>query len=699
MIRENGQALSAHICVSSELSILEGTEKFEEEILMYIRTFLLAICLSWLISINVLAQAPGSNGQVIINRNGAFGSASAVTDETGSNLTAPGTILALNIANVCVSVDSQGAVGNGTTQDGPAFRAAIAVAKTNGTNAICLSRGKKYLVSDTVSRIKLPGDNGQCPPAAIGCTNLAPEPDNMQAYSLAIPSNFKIYGNGAQIVGPWSNGHALSIDLDTPYTIVCSDSTGNGADGIQPAYAGSPTYTLNYGNCTNVSIQDVAFDHVFVGIFTPGLASASLFDHLTFGTTGILMLSHFSDRNQYTFWQDNNSYTGRINGGWWVHRCCTGNNSNDDNGTGGYEDLQITNRIVLTQLGDPTVLANSLDTYFDNYFYKSANSSNGRALQQIPVNHYHGIFGQGWVSYGRYLRPNNNGIISNLTCEAQIRNCILVDQTWNQGQINSVAVEANGYCHGGLISPFTPWGSTVSGQECPDPLGWSTSVSPNGINPAPITFLTTQTIGSVTASALQTMNGNYLENIAGIGSNPGWVTTNTSQNVSTNKEPGNNGVWKSGQGGGQTGISYPSSRLMIYGSGIGQNGTNYEDGYTFQNFPPTTGNGDDYLNIMPIYNPQLTLHGFGVKIPGLKLCATMPTTFNTELSGCNATALKGVTGTGTSIVSNIDPTITTSLNVQGVYKIGGVSGFTGSKTVGTCVFTITGGIITNVTGC
>jgi hypothetical protein len=39
-----------------------------------------------------------------------------------------------------------------------------------------------------------------------------------------------------------------------------------------------------------------------------------------------------------------------------------------------------------------------------------------------------------------------------------------------------------------------------------------------------------------------------------------------------------------------------------------------------------------------------------------------------------------------------------TLNVA-AYKVGGTNGFTGTKTAGSCVFTINGGIITNVTGC
>ncbi len=41
---------------------------------------------------------------------------------------------------------------------------------------------------------------------------------------------------------------------------------------------------------------------------------------------------------------------------------------------------------------------------------------------------------------------------------------------------------------------------------------------------------------------------------------------------------------------------------------------------------------------------------------------------------------------------------TSTVNASG-YSVSGTAGFTGTKTAGSCVFTINGGIITNVTGC
>jgi len=40
-----------------------------------------------------------------------------------------------------------------------------------------------------------------------------------------------------------------------------------------------------------------------------------------------------------------------------------------------------------------------------------------------------------------------------------------------------------------------------------------------------------------------------------------------------------------------------------------------------------------------------------------------------------------------------------TINANTAYYVGGVIGYTGTKTAGACTLTISGGIITNVTGC
>lgn len=558
-----------------------------------------------------------------------------------------GIIQARNIANPCVAVDSQGAVGDGITDDRQAFQKAIEISKLDKTNAICLSKNKRYLVASIGGTIRLPGDNGLCPPIAANCKNMPPEDSFVQAYSISFPSNFKIYGNGAEVVGPWTSNRR--VGLDVPYTFVCSSDTSRSS--IQPQFKGSPSYVLNYGNCSNVIVQDLKFEHTFVAMFIPGMLSNSIFDRLTFGTTGIEMLVHYADRNVFTNWQGNNSYAGKIVGGWWIHRCCTGDSRTDDIAMGGYNDLEVTNRYVVTQMGDPTKDAEVLDKYFDTYFYKSANTDNERALQHKPTNQYHGIFGMGLITYSRYGRPSNNGILDNIVCEGQVRQCIYSDATWYQATINSVAEEGMGYCHGPLLG-----GPAFGSQECPDPYGFGK------LSPAPIIFNSNQPIGSVSIQSLQVPNSNYQSNIGGRGISVGTASITNSQQVEGQIEPGNNGVWKSGQPRGRAGLSFPSSRLQMYGLGVGDNGTNTDDGWAWQSFPPRTSSGDDALNFAPLYNPQLGHHNYYVKIPGLSICPTLPKTSNTELTGCNSTPLKGITGFGSEIVSDVAPIIRANIN-------------------------------------
>jgi hypothetical protein len=62
-------------------------------------------------------------------------------------------------------------------------------------------------------------------------------------------------------------------------------------------------------------------------------------------------------------------------------------------------------------------------------------------------------------------------------------------------------------------------------------------------------------------------------------------------------------------------------------------------------------------------------------------------------------AADGSISTNGSLGVTSNSTLSGSLNVLGGYKVSGAAGFTGTKTAGSCVFTINSGIITNVTGC
>ncbi len=67
----------------------------------------------------------------------------------------------------------------------------------------------------------------------------------MQAYSFTIPSNFRIFGNNAEIDGGFSANGTPS--LTTPMMIVCSDETSPGS--IQPIRETVGDFALKYGNC------------------------------------------------------------------------------------------------------------------------------------------------------------------------------------------------------------------------------------------------------------------------------------------------------------------------------------------------------------------------------------------------------------------------------------------------------------------
>jgi hypothetical protein len=97
---------------------------------------------------------------------------------------------------------------------------------------------------------------------------------------------------------------------------------------------------------------------------------------------------------------------------------------------------------------------------------------------------------------------------------------------------------------------------------------------------------------------------------------------------------------------------------------------------------------------------------------------TNPTAINQDLftigknihvqdgSGHDLVELQNAGTVGNIIVSDNTGTVKVILNAFGVdvqsglsYNVGGLTGFTGTKTAGACTLTITGGVITNVTGC
>ncbi len=109
-------------------------------------------------------------------------------------------------------------------------------------------------------------------------------------------------------------------------------------------------------------------------------------------------------------------------------------------------------------------MAPGFDTYFDTYFYKSFNSTNGRSLTSVPPNNYHGVFGIAYDNPARYGRSSNFGEISNLILEATARQGIYEEALHNQGRVMSVAIEGTGFCNRGA-------GDAVGSTNCPDPTG------------------------------------------------------------------------------------------------------------------------------------------------------------------------------------------------------------------------------------
>jgi hypothetical protein len=201
-----------------------------------------------------------------------------------------------------------------------------------------------------------------------------------------------------------------------------------------------------------------------------------------------MYVTQISDRSQFKNWVIN-AGAGLVVGGWWTQR---GNvNSNVPGNwveSGGYNDGLIFDHVIFTNGG--TFLANAapLDSYFDTYFFKTANNSNGRLVDVpgtsspstgIPTQApYRGIFGRASTTYARYIRPNNGITINNVIGEFPARETIYVGNFTNQAYINNIGAEGGGTCNGNSISIGT--GDPVN---CPDPWGTGSFI-PGVVNSA-----------------------------------------------------------------------------------------------------------------------------------------------------------------------------------------------------------------------
>lgn len=373
-------------------------------------------------------------------------------------------------------LDMYGCLGDGLTDDTDCWNAAVAAAIATGVNAIEATPFHTYIVNKTLGGYPLPRDYGECPSGSTvggsACTNLSPESQVLQAYSIWLPNNFIIYGNNAIVSSNNSNIPSPSI----PAIFLCEanlDSVIEDPTNHTPAYPG----------CQGLQIYNLNVNGGTTPLFVAGTLSFSYFNNFNSTFSAFAAIIQTWDKNT---WSNSvlSDKSGVTIGDWWVTRGNLGTNT--PGGAieqGGYCDGCNFNNVEFEQYNAGAFLtdAPAVNAYFTTYFYKAVNNTNGRLTDvqgtSSPTGGYPtaapfvGVYGNGLYVGGRSLRPDNGEIIQQFQGKAVANYLIYFAASINSVNINTTGSEAAGFCFNG--------GDYIVGDpiNCPNP--YSKTGGPN----------------------------------------------------------------------------------------------------------------------------------------------------------------------------------------------------------------------------
>lgn len=331
-----------------------------------------------------------------------------------------------------------------------------------------------FLCNSYTNQVILPGDDGTAAPAWVAAgtdANIAPEATHTMYAALNIPHNVILQGSGRGLTivrGNW-DPNTTAMTLGSGIGIYVSrDSVGNNG-------------TVNYG------LKDITLSNFFIGRLVEGISFASNESNLK--VTSCTFSGIFQGMDQHT-WSGQVETTGcvagDIIGGWWLQRNNTQNTAYippypaTDVYLLGWADSCPSETLTAGQInGTWGALQNNADTFFDTYFFKSANSattaSGGRLTNNSnntgTIPQWKGVAGRARTVLSRYGRPINRMDIDNLKLIRQHRTPIYLSNGLGESVISHAYFEGIG-----LVDNT---GSAVSGNlfgiDVVDPLNTSES--------------------------------------------------------------------------------------------------------------------------------------------------------------------------------------------------------------------------------
>ncbi|EPC6088506.1 phage head-binding domain-containing protein [Citrobacter freundii] len=295
-----------------------------------------------------------------------------------------------------------------------AFQEAIDYAEAHNISTVRFQG--RYLLATAQHTFTLPRDDGTVYPGWVGSgdSNITAEPVITMPVCLKISSRIALIANNPEkdnLIGPWN---VNSGAINTSQLIGILVTAGS-------QYQGSIRYTL----------KDFSVEGFMIGRVVEGTAEASV-EQLKFVGCGIAGIIQGVERRHEGQMQYTGCLSGDVHGGWWTQRNDTRGNTTylppypaTDVWSLGWTDYCQTDAITYGQGGSVYgAQQQSMDAFFDTYFFKSSNSAKtslgGRLSNNAdPANPavlavYRGVVGRARTVFSRYGRSISNYSISNL---------------------------------------------------------------------------------------------------------------------------------------------------------------------------------------------------------------------------------------------------------------------------------------------
>lgn len=345
---------------------------------------------------------------------------------------------------------------------GPAFRAAVAYAKANGI-AWVEFRGNYTITSVDTVTWTTPFDDGTVSPERIAAgqdTTISPETQYTMPVHINLP-----YGVGIRSNGIMNNSLSFGwvrdtgeVSLSSAIGICCRVKNWDGT------YAPTTGAINRTSAVTSSNFDGFTVSNAFIGILSDGVTQWNQWNSMRFSQCGFAVLQQGSDISFYGTLIFNGCYVGMCIGGWWLQRNAGAYPSSmlppypakDTFVSGWIDAVQIKELQYDFPIRDWNERTASFDTFFNTYFYKTANNASRltsklndlttNALTSFNADPFRGVATRAFAAISRYQHTTKTIRIGYLKTLCTYRPPVLTSQTVGSGNtIDKAYVERCGW--------------------------------------------------------------------------------------------------------------------------------------------------------------------------------------------------------------------------------------------------------------